>query len=175
MAIIYSLSGGGIQIEYTVGGSFLYTQGGTTKTFTGAEIKIDQTGLGTLVEVPLVLTIDTGGSRFGVFVPAVQLTPGQSVPVTTVGVTESFGGPNSIPRRPTTWSCVGLQGNVADVLPHIVPLYAVAIQNSIASGDLAQMQSLSAQADRLMADQGDLGGAVTALKAQIAKLQPKAN
>jgi hypothetical protein len=173
MAIIYSLSGGGIQIEYTVGSSFLYTQGGTTKTFTGTEIKTEQTGLGTLVEVPLVMTIDTGGSRFGVFVPAVQLTPGQSVPVTTVGVTESFSGPNSIPRRPTTWSCVGLQGTVADVLPHIVPLYA--IQNSIASGDLAQMRSLSAQADQLMADQGDLGGAVTALKAQIAKLQPKAN
>jgi hypothetical protein len=174
MAIIYSLSGGGIQVDYTVGSSFVFKQGGTTKTFTGAEIKIDQTGLGTLVEVPLVLTIDTGGSRFGVFVPAVQLTPGQSVPVSTVGVTESFGGPNSIPRRPTTWSCVGLQGTVADVLPHIVPLYAVAIQNSIASGDLAQMQDLSAQADRLMADQGDLGGAVTALNAQIAKLQPKA-
>ena len=108
MAIIYSLSGGGIQIEYTVGGSFLYTVGGTTKTFTGAEIKIDQTGLGTLVEVPAA---DDRHRRQPLCVcSAVQLTPGQSVPVTTVGVTESFGGPNSIPRRPTTWSRVGLQG-----------------------------------------------------------------
>jgi hypothetical protein len=174
MAVIYSLSGGGIQVDYTVGDSFVFKQGGTTKTFTGAEIKVDQTGLGTLVEVPLVLTIDTGGSRFGVFVPAAPTTAGQSAAVTTVGVTETFSGPNSIPRRPTTWQCVGLQGTVSDG-PVIRPLYAVAIQNSIASGDLAQMQDLSAQADRLMADQGDLGGAVTALKAQIAKLQPKAS
>jgi len=173
MAIIYALSGGGIQIDYTVGTSFVFKQGGTTKTFTDGEIITDQTGLGTLVSVPLMLTIDTGGSRFGVFVPTVQLTVGQSAPVTTIGATESFSGPNSIPRRPTTWQCVALQGTVTDTLPHVVPLYAVAIQNSIASGDLAKMQDLSAQADRLLADQGDLGGAVTALKAEIAKLQPK--
>jgi hypothetical protein len=103
MAVIYSLSGGGIQVDYTVGDSFVFKQGGTTKTFTGAEIKIDQTGLGTLVEVPLVLTIDTGGSRFGVFVPAAPTTAGQSAAVSTVGVTETFSGPNSIPRRPSTW------------------------------------------------------------------------
>jgi hypothetical protein len=173
MAIIYTLSGGGIQVDYTVGTSFVLKQGSTTKTFTPAEITTDQTGLGPLVSVPLRVSIDTGGSRFGVFVPDVQLTPGQSAPVTTIGVTESFGGPDSFPRRPTTWQCVALTGVVTDTMPHVVPLYAATIQNAIASGDVAKMQALSAQADKLMADQGDLGGAVTALKAEIAKMQPR--
>jgi hypothetical protein len=34
----------------------------STKTFTAAEITTDQTGLGTLVSVPLLLMIDTDGS-----------------------------------------------------------------------------------------------------------------
>jgi Domain of unknown function (DUF1843) len=174
MAIIYNLSTpaiGGIQIQYTVGGSFVFTEGTLTKTFTSAEVTTDNTGLGTLVSVPLALTIDTGGSRFGVFLPTVELSAGQTASVTTIGVTETFSGPDSFPRRPTTWGCVPLQGTVTDTQPHIVPLYAATIHNAIATGDLAQLQALSAQADSLLTQQGDLGGAVAALKAQIAKLQ----
>jgi hypothetical protein len=174
MAIIYNLSSsaiGGIQVQYTVGGSFMYSEGTLTKTFTSAEVTTDNTGLGTLVSVPLVLTIDTGGSRFGVFLSTVELSPGQTASVTTVGVTETFSGPDSFPRNPTTWRCVALKGTVTDTQPHIVPLYAATIHNAIATGDLAQLQALSAQADSLAAQQGDLGGAVAALKAEIAKLQ----
>ncbi len=174
MAIIYNLSTPatrGIQVQYTVGGSFIYAEGSVTKTFTSAEVTTDSTGLGTLVSVPLVLTIDTGGSRFGVFLPTVELSAGQTASVTTVGVTETFSGPDSFPRQSTSWKCVGLQGTVTDTQPHIVPLYAATIHNAIATGDLAQLQALSAQADSLLAQQGDLGGAVTALKAEIAKLQ----
>ena len=119
MAIIYTLSGGGIQVDYTVGTSFVFKQGGTTKTFTGAEIITDQTGLGTLVSVSIVQSIDTGGTRFGFFLPAVQLTLGHSTPVTTIGVFETFSGPDSIPHRPTTWQCVHLHGTAEEV---IVPL-----------------------------------------------------
>ncbi|HUB45243.1 MAG TPA: DUF1843 domain-containing protein [Acetobacteraceae bacterium] len=176
MAIIYNLSTsaiGGVQVQYTEGGSFVYTEGTLTKTFTSAEVTTDSTGLGTLVSVPLLLTIDTGGSRFGVFLPTVELSPGQTASVTTVGVTETFSGPDSFPRRPTTWRCMALQGTVTDTQPHIVPLYAATIHNAIATGDLAQLQALSAQADGLVAQQGDLGGAVAALKAEIAKLQSK--
>ena len=178
MAIIYNLSAsgtGGVHIEYTEGGSFVYKEGTLTKTFTPAEVTTDHSGLGTLVSVPLVLTIDTGGSRFGVFLPTVSLSAGQSASVTTVGVTETFSGPDSFPRHPTTWRCVGLQGTVTDTQPHIVPLYAVTIHNAIATGDLAQLQALSTQADTLVSQQGDLGGAVSDLKAAIAKLQSKSN
>jgi hypothetical protein len=173
MAIIYNLSApqiGGIQVGYTVGGSLIYRGGSLTKTFTSAEVTTDNSGLGTLVSVLLVRTVDTGGSRFGVFLPTVELSAGQTASVATVGVTETFSGPDSFPRRPTTWGCEPLQGTVTDT-SHIVPLYAVTIQNAIATGDLAQLQALSAQADGLMAQQGDIGGAVAALKAQIAKLQ----
>jgi hypothetical protein len=49
----------------------------------------------------------------------VQLTRGQSAPVTTVGVFETFSGPDSVPRRPTTWQSVHLHGVAEEV---IVPL-----------------------------------------------------
>jgi hypothetical protein len=52
----------GWAVDYTVGSSFIFKQGGSTKTFTAAEITTDQTGLGTLVSVPLLLMIDTDGS-----------------------------------------------------------------------------------------------------------------
>ncbi len=74
--------------------------GGTTKDFTPAQITTDATGLGTLVSVPLTLTIDTGGSHFGVFLPAVQLTLGQTAPVTTTGVIESFQRAGQLPAPP---------------------------------------------------------------------------
>ena len=174
MAIIYNLSTpaiGGIQVEYTEGGSFVFKEGTLTKTFTAAEVTTGNSDLGTLVSVPLVLTIDTGGSRFGVFLPTAALSAGQSASVTTVGITETFSGPDSFPRHLTTWSCVRLQGTVTDTQPHIVPLYAATIHNAIATGDLAQLQALSAQADSLVSQQGDLGGAVSALKAAITQLQ----
>jgi hypothetical protein len=90
MANKFELSGGGIQIEYILGGnptfpSLTFTEGATKKTFTPAEITTDTSGLGTLVSVALVRTVDTGGTRFGFFLPDVPLTRGQSAPVTTVG------------------------------------------------------------------------------------------
>jgi hypothetical protein len=178
MAIIYELHTlpiGGIQIEYTEGGSFVYREGTLNKTFTAAEVTTNSTGLGTLVSVPLLLTIDTGGRRFGVFLPGTDLSPGQSASVSTVGVTESFSGPDSFPRRLTTWSCVSLQGTVIDTKPHIVPLYAATIHNAIATGDLARLQALSAQADSLVSQQGDLGGAIAALKTAITNLQSQSH
>jgi hypothetical protein len=124
MANKYVLSGNGIEVDYTIGANpafpaLTFKEGSTTKTFTPAEITTDQTGLGTLVSVALVQTIDTGGSRFGFFLPAVQVALGHHVAVTTIGAIETFSGPNSIPHRPTTWQCVHLHGKAEEV---IVPL-----------------------------------------------------
>ena len=124
MANKYLLSGNGIQIDYTIGGNpsftaLSFTENGTTKTFKPAEITTDHTGLGTLVSVSLVRTIDTGGTRFGFFLPEVQLTLGQKASVTTIGAFEMFSGPDSFPHRPTTWQCVHLHGVAEEV---IVPL-----------------------------------------------------
>jgi hypothetical protein len=129
MANRYVLHGDGISVEYTIGGNPSFTAltfsepPNPDKKFTPAQITTDQTGLGTLVSVALVQTIDTGGTRFGFFLPAVQVTQGQSVPVTTIGVFETFTGPDSVPHRPTTWRCVCLEGTAQEV---IVPQVATA-------------------------------------------------
>ena len=128
MANKFVLSGHGIQVTYIMGGnptfpSLTFTEGATHKTFTPAQITTDTTGLGTLVSVALVQSIDTGGTRFGFFLPQVELKLGQSAPVTTIGVFETFSGPNSVPHRPTTWQCVHLHGTAEQV---IVPLEATA-------------------------------------------------
>jgi hypothetical protein len=124
MANKYMLSGNGIEVDYTIGANpafpaLTFKEGSITKTFTPAQITTDQTGLGTLVSVPLVQTIDTGGSHFGFFLPTVEVTLGHHVPVTTIGVIETFSGPDSLPHRPTTWQCVHLHGTASEV---IVPL-----------------------------------------------------
>ena len=128
MANKYELHGDGIQVTYTIGANpafpaLTFTEGATNKTFTPAQITTDATGLGTLVSVALVQTIDNGGTRFGFFLPQMQLNLGQSAPVATIGVFETFSGPDSVPHRPTTWQCVHLHGTAEEV---IVPLAAQA-------------------------------------------------
>jgi hypothetical protein len=124
----FVLKGSGVEVDYTIGASpFLpaltYKTGTTVKHFTPAEIKTDDTGLGTLVSVPLVLTIDTGGERFGFFLPMIDVARGQTAQFHSVGVYETFAGPDSIPHRPTAWRCIEMRGTAQTV---IVPLVETA-------------------------------------------------
>jgi hypothetical protein len=120
MANHYVLHGDGIQIDYTIGGNpgftaLSFTEGGTTKSFTASQVTTDVTGLGTLVSVALVQSVDTGGTRFGFFLPEVQVVLGQQAPVATIGIFEMFSGPDSVPHRLTTWQCVHLHGMAEEV------------------------------------------------------------
>jgi hypothetical protein len=120
MANHFVLNGNGIQIDYIIGGNpgftaLSFTEGGNTKNFTPQQVTTDTTGLGTLVSVALVQTVDTGGTRFGFFLPDVQVTLGQKVSVATVGVFEMFSGPDSVPKRPATWQSVHLHGIAEEV------------------------------------------------------------
>ena len=54
-----------------------------------------------------------------------------------------------------------------------VVLYGVGIQQAIASGDLIQMKNLAAEAERYLAEAGDLPSALAYLKIEIAKLEHK--
>jgi hypothetical protein len=57
-----------IEVDYTVGPTqaLVYRDGGSPpKSFTASQILTNQTGLGTLVSVALVLSVDVGGERFG--------------------------------------------------------------------------------------------------------------
>jgi len=113
-----------IEVDYTIGitpglPALVYKDGPNVTNFQADQITTDETGLGSLVSVSLVESIDTGGERFGFFLPELDVPSGQTERFTKVGVYEWFGGPDSIPRRPPSWSCVELHGTAQTV---IVPL-----------------------------------------------------
>ena len=106
-----------VEVDYTLGATpaLVYRDGSSApKSFTAAEIITDQTGLGTLVSVALVLSIDVGGERFGFFLPQLDVPPAQSAEFRTVGVYEAVSGPDSLPREPL-WRCIELHGTAQTV------------------------------------------------------------
>jgi hypothetical protein len=56
---------------------------------------------------------------------------------------------------------------------HPVPLYAVTIHHCIGEGDLPKMRQCCADAEKHLADYGDVSAALQVLKAEIAKLEAK--
>ncbi len=114
-----------IEVEYTIGltpglAALTYNDGSSAAlTFTSAEITTDEIALGTLVSVPLRTTTDTGGERFGFFLPQLDLLLGESEQFTTIGVYERLGGPDPLPNLPPTWRAIELHGTAQTV---IVPL-----------------------------------------------------
>jgi hypothetical protein len=120
----FILKGAGIEVDYTIGGNpsfpaLLYKSGAFEVSFEPNEITSEDTGLGRLVSVSLFRSIDTGGERFGFFLPFINLTLGHTSHFHSIGVYEMFSGPNSIPHRPSTWRCVELSGTAQTI---IVPL-----------------------------------------------------
>ena len=120
----FVLKGSGVEVDYTIGASFaipalVYTDGAFQKKFKPNEIVSDDTGLGGMVSVALILTIDAGGERFGFFLPLIDVARGQTAHFHTVGIYETFSGPNSVPHRPSTWRCIEMTGTAQSV---IVPL-----------------------------------------------------
>jgi hypothetical protein len=120
----FVLKGSGVEVDYTIGANpafpaLVYKDGAFNKSFKPSEILSDNTGLGELVSVALILSIDAGGQRFGFFLPLINVARGQTAHFHTVGVYETFSGPNSIPHRPSTWRCIEMTGTAQSV---IVPL-----------------------------------------------------
>jgi hypothetical protein len=120
----FVLKGSGVEVDYTVGASsaipaLVYTAGAFQKKFKPNEVLSEDTGLGRLVSVALLLTVDAGGERFGFFLPFIDVAKGQTAHFHTVGIYETFSGPNSVPHRPSTWRCIEMTGTAQSV---IVPL-----------------------------------------------------
>ena len=118
-----------VEVEYTpedpaVGATstagltvLVYRDGSSTSmSFTGSEVATDQTALGTLVSVALVRSVDTGGERFGFFLPQPDVPVGESEEFRTVGVYEKFSGPDSIPHRDPSWRCIELHGTAQTLI-----------------------------------------------------------
>jgi hypothetical protein len=113
-----------VEVEYTLGltpglRALTYKDGPNVKAFKANEITTDQTALGSLISIPLVNTIDTGGERFGFFLPHIDVPSGQTDKFNTAGVYQKFSGPNSLPHLPPSWRCIELHGTAQTV---IVPL-----------------------------------------------------
>jgi hypothetical protein len=114
-----------VEVEYTpvdpVAGAtsgpiLAYRDGSSTpQSFTASEIMTNQTGLGTLISVALRTSIDTGGERFGFFLPQLDVPAGQSEEFRTVGVYELSSGPDSVPREPS-WRPIELRGTAQAVI-----------------------------------------------------------
>jgi hypothetical protein len=120
----FVLKGSGVEVDYTIGitpglPALIYKAGAFQKSFPSAQIVSNDTGLGELVSVALIITVDTGGERFGFFLPLIDVAEGQTAYFNTVGVYETFSGPDSVPHRPSTWRCIELAGTAQSV---IVPL-----------------------------------------------------
>jgi hypothetical protein len=84
-----------LEIDYMVGitpglTALTYKNASEIKTFKTNEITTETTALGSLVSVPLVRTIDTGGKAFGFFLPNLDVPMGQSDKFKTVGVYDTF-------------------------------------------------------------------------------------
>jgi hypothetical protein len=118
----FVLKHGEIEIDYTIGATpgipaLVYRDGNAPPAaFTSAEITSDETAAGTLVSVPLRLTTDVGGERFGFFLPTLEVPSGAHEHFTTVGVYERFSGPDSVPHRQPSWRSVKLHGTAQTVI-----------------------------------------------------------
>jgi hypothetical protein len=120
----FVLKGSHVVVEYTIGGNLsfpalTYTDGAFQRSFKPDAITTDDTGLGELVSIALVVSIDTGGERFGFFLPSIDVPSGETAHFHTIGIYEMFSGPDSIPHRPSTWRCIEMSGTAQSV---IVPL-----------------------------------------------------
>src|SRR6476646_7293295 len=74
----FVLKGPGVEVDYTIGASsaipaLVFTAGAFQKKFKPNDVLSEDTGLGRLVSVALLLTIDTGGERFGFFLPFIDV------------------------------------------------------------------------------------------------------
>jgi len=89
---LYQLGSGQLQVSYTASGTdgqpqFTYVDGQQRLDFEGDEIRTSACALGTLVTVPLRVTVDSGSTTFTLIVPNVNLDTRDSAPVATQGIT----------------------------------------------------------------------------------------
>ena len=116
----YTLKHHNVEVEYDVDitpgiPALTYTDESGQRSFRDGQITTDNTALGALVSVALRESIDTGGERFGFYLPDVNVTNG-SAEFRTVGVYDTFSGPDSVPRQPASYRCIELRGTAQNVI-----------------------------------------------------------
>src|SRR6266567_2042378 len=121
----YVMQGGTTKVDYETS-SFIgqpvlnLTLGtGPTRHFTGSQIRIRNTEIGTLVSVTTSMTVDTGSTSFSVLIPAISLkTLSDHQKFATEAIVTSHSGPNSVPRTGVheTYEFIPLKGEATFVL-----------------------------------------------------------
>jgi len=97
----FVLKGSGVEVHYTIGANsalpaLVYNDGAFNKSFKPDEILSENTGLGEMVSVALILAVDAGGERFGFFLPMIDVAQGHTAHVHTAFMKPSAG---RIPSR----------------------------------------------------------------------------
>ena len=120
---LFDLQGQGITISYSTssfGGKpqLSFKKGRQTLNFSGDEIAVTETGIGTLVTVTIAKTVDRGFTTFSILLPAIELRAGstkqsfKTIGITTVHKT-SIGGPVSGVLE--TYRTIALSGTAKQV------------------------------------------------------------
>lgn len=93
------------------------------KSYRGADVRVLQTEIGSLVSVTLQLTVDTGSTSYSVLIPAIELPNRQAHQnFETVGIRTIHKMPLPLPLQPLeSYTMDKLEGTAQSV---IVPLSA---------------------------------------------------
>jgi hypothetical protein len=89
---LFHLSGDDLQITYSTSSlqgqpQFSYHDSTQSKVFSGDQIKVENSVMGTLVSVVINQTVDAGSTTFTVVIPAINLIPSSGgSPLSTVGI-----------------------------------------------------------------------------------------
>lgn len=88
----FQLTGRGITVSYSttsIDGKprLTYRSMMQSLTFSGDEIDVQDTPLGTLVSVRIMMTVDSGSTTFSLLIPRCNLNPGESLTIRTRGIT----------------------------------------------------------------------------------------
>jgi hypothetical protein len=111
-----------VEIEYNIGVTpglpvLSYRDASGQRSYTAAEVQVEQTALGSLVSVPLRDGgIGLPGERFGFYLPQITIDRGQTAEFRTTGVYEDFSGVGTVPPQPASWHSIELRGTAHDVL-----------------------------------------------------------
>jgi hypothetical protein len=116
---MYSLDGGGIHATYSTTSFqgkplFTYHDAVQFKNFSGDEIKVLETDIGTLVTVVIHITIDRGSTTFSLLLPHVNLGTNTAANITAIGVTTLNRFPLiPIPGQTQSYTVYDMQGTAS--------------------------------------------------------------
>lgn len=94
---LYSLTGDNVQITYEPNAfdgqaHLTYQSADANRDFTGDEIRLQQTELGTILSVTLKPSVDAGATILNLLMPAIRLQGEQEIPFQTLAIiTQTYG------------------------------------------------------------------------------------